>query len=416
MNCIEKILAMHAGQTEVVPGQIIDTSVDLVMTNDATTALTCDIFTKDLKGRKVWDPSRLIMFMDHYVPSNSVASAEYHKRMRAFAADQQLPYVYEGEGICHQVMLESHVSPGQLIIGADSHTCTYGALGALGTGMGSTDIAVAWLKGRTWFKVPPTIRVQLDGLLPRGVFAKDVILMLVGQLTAQGATYKAVELAGDAISRMSIAERATLCNMVIEAGGKFAYVQPDSVCLDFVRARGREPSCLATADADAAYERVLAHDVSTLAPQVACPPGVDQVRSVAELQGMPVDELFIGACTNGRLEDLQMAALLLRGRKIAPSVRLLVTPASRQVYREALQQGLIEALLDAGAMVNHPSCSACFGATQGLLGSGERLLSTANRNFRGRVGSPASEVYLASPATVAASALTGRLTDPREMM
>ena len=416
MNCIEKILAMHAGQTQVVPGQIIDAAVDLVMTNDATTALTCDIFTKDLKGQKVWDPSRLIMFMDHYVPSNSVASAEYHKRMRAFAADQHLPYVYDGEGICHQVMMENHVSPGQLIIGADSHTCTYGALGALGTGMGSTDIAVAWLKGRTWFKVPPTIRVLLDGSLPRGVYAKDVILTLVGQLTAQGATYKAVEFAGSAISGMSIAQRATLCNMVIEAGGKFAYVEPDPACMEFVRERGREPACVVTPDADAGYERVLAHDVSTLTPQVACPHGVDQVRPVSELQGMSLDELFIGACTNGRLEDLAVAADLLRGKKVAANVRLLVTPASRQVYRQALRQGLIEVLLEAGAMVNHPSCSACFGATQGLLGSGERLLSTANRNFRGRVGSPASEVYLASPATVAASAITGRLTDPREMM
>jgi 3-isopropylmalate/(R)-2-methylmalate dehydratase large subunit len=416
MNSVEKILANHAGKTNVSPGEIVDASVDLVMTNDATTALTCEIFKEQLKGVKVWDPSRIIMFVDHYLPCNSVDSAEYHKKMRLFAVEQGLANTYEGEGVCHQVMMERHVAPAQLIIGADSHTCTYGALGALATGMGSTDVAVSWTTGRLWFKVPQTIRIELTGRLPAGVYAKDVILMLIGELTARGATYRAMEFTGETVRQMGVSDRATLCNMVVEAGGKFAYIQPDDKTLDYVTARGRRPLCEVRPDADAAYERIVTRDVSGLCPQIACPHGVDNVTAVADVAGQPVDELFIGACTNGRLEDLRVAAGILKDRQVATGVRLLVTPASREVYCKALNEGLIAVFMQAGALVNHPSCSACFGATQGLLGRGERLLSTANRNFRGRVGSAESQIHLASPATVAASAITGRITDPREVM
>ena len=416
MNSIEKIIAHHSGKDTVVPGEIVDTSVDLVMTNDCNTALNYDILRNKIGVKKVWDPSRIIMFIDHYVPCNSVESGEYHKRMRQFAREQGVTNTHEGEGICHQIMLERYVVPGQLILGADSHTCTYGALGAISIGMGSTDIAVSWVDGTIWLKVPETIRVDLEGRLPSGVFSKDVILKVIGDLTARGATYKAVEFSGQGVHDMSIGARATMCNMVIEAGGKCAYVQPDEKTLEYIQKRGRESLEVFQPDADARYERVLRYNLADLEPQIAYPHSVENVKPLSEFEGLEIDEAFIGACTNGRLEDLQIAANILKGRRASPNVRLLVTPASREVYRQALDTGLLNIFLDAGAMINNPGCGACYGAVQGILASGERLISTANRNFRGRVGSPESEIYLGSPATVAASAIHGKITDPRKVV
>jgi 3-isopropylmalate/(R)-2-methylmalate dehydratase large subunit len=314
-------------------------------------------------------------------------------------------------------MMEHHASPGQLIVGADSHTCTYGALGALATGMGSTDVAVAWKEGKIWMKAPEAIRVEVTGTFPAGVYAKDLILQVISDLTAGGATYKALCFTGTAISALSIPERMTLCNMVIEAGAKFGYIAPDEKTAAFMRAAGRDDSYpVFSDDPDAEYARVLTYDAGRLTPRIAFPHSVDNVGPVGEFQGMAIDECFLGACTNGRYEDLAVAAGIMAGRKVAQGVRFLVTPASRGEYLRAVESGVIATLVESGAMVSAPGCSACFGGTGGILGKGEKLLSTANRNFRGRVGSPDSEIYLASPATVAASALTGVVTDPRRYM
>lgn len=413
MNCIEKIIAKHAGLEVVVPGQIVEVNVDYVMTNDATTALSCDIFKNQIKCDKVWNSEKVIMIMDHYTPSNSIDSAEYHIRMRNFAKEQKLKYVYDGVGVCHQLMIENHLTPGELVIGADSHTCTYGGIGALSTGMGSTDIAVSWVDGKTWLKVPETIKIVLDGMLENYLSAKDIILQIIGDLTASGASYKALELCGSAIDNMSISSRLTLCNMAIEAGAKFAFIAPDEKVIEFVESKGRKVKDIVRADFDAKYEKTLNYDLSKLNPKVACPNSVDNVMDVTEVEGMELDEIFLGACTNGRLEDLEVAANILKGKKISEKVRFLVTPASREIYLKALEKGILKTLMESGAMINNPGCSTCFGATNGLLAKDERLLSTANRNFKGRVGSDQAYIYLASPATVATSALFGKITDPR---
>jgi 3-isopropylmalate/(R)-2-methylmalate dehydratase large subunit len=416
MNVIEKILAAHSDEPHVRPGQIVDVSLDHVMANDVTTCLAIDVFENELKAKRVFDPDRVVLVMDHYTPSSSVDAADTHNRMRAFAREQGLFHVYHGAGICHQLMMERHVRPGELIVGADSHTCTYGALGALATGMGSTDVAVAWKEGKIWMKVPETIRIEARGEWPAGVYAKDFILQVIADLTARGATYKALLFTGPAIRALSIPERMTLCNMVIEAGAKFGYVAPDEKTAAFMKAAGRDSFSVFSDDPDAEYARVMAYDVSGLTPRIAFPHSVDNVGEIGEFEGMAIDECFLGACTNGRYEDLAVAASILEGRKIADSLRLLVTPASREEYIRAVETGVITTLVESGAMVSAPGCSACFGGTGGILGKGEKLLSTANRNFKGRVGSPDSDIYLASPATVAVSALTGVITDPRRYM
>ncbi len=413
MNAIEKILAFHSDETEVSPGQIIEARLDHVMANDATACLAIDIFQGKLKAKRVFDPEKVILVMDHYTPSSSIEAADTHNRMRSFAREQGLRHVYDGQGVCHQLLLEHHVQPGQLIVGADSHTCTYGALGALATGMGSTDVAVAWLQGRIWMKVPESISITVTGEWPAGVGAKDLILKIIGELGADGATYKALVFDGPAVRALSVSERMTLCNMAIEAGAKFAYVQPDDTTAAYLRQRKRDDFPVFVDDEQAHYEKNLVFDVTGLTPQIALPHSVDNVREVSEVEGVSVNELFLGACTNGRFEDLEVAAAILKGNTIAPGVRLLVTPASREVYRQAVAAGLITTFIDCGAIITPPGCSACFGGSGGILGRGERLLTTANRNFRGRVGSPDSEIYLASPATVAASAINGCISDPR---
>jgi 3-isopropylmalate/(R)-2-methylmalate dehydratase large subunit len=415
MNAVEKIIAAHSNKAMVRPGQIVDVELDLVMANDATASLAIDIFSGELQAKRVFDPAKVILVMDHYTPSSSVDAADTHKRMRHFARQQGLAHVYDGVGICHQLMMEHHVRPGQMIIGADSHTCTYGALGALATGMGSTDIAVAWREGKIWMKVPESILISVKGEWPEYVSAKDLILKIIGDLTAAGATYRAICFTGPAIRVLDLAGRMTLCNMVIEAGAKFAYIQPDETTEAYMKGVSRDASDFFSDDEDARYERQIDYDVNELAPQIAFPHSVDNVGEISDFAGMVIDELFLGACTNGRYEDLEIAAAILSGRKIAPTVRFLVAPASREIFLRAMAAGLIATFVESGAMIANPGCSACFGGSGGIIGKGERLLTSANRNFRGRVGSPDSEIYLASPAVVAASAITGRITDPRRI-
>jgi 3-isopropylmalate/(R)-2-methylmalate dehydratase large subunit len=416
MNVIEKILAAHCREAVVYPGQIIDVALDSVMANDATACLAIDILKNELKADRVFDTGKVVLVMDHYTTSSSIAAADSHNKMWQFAREQGLQYVYDGAGVCHQLMMEYHVRPGQVIIGADSHTCTYGALGALATGMGSTDVAVAWKEGRIWMKVPEAIRITVMGEWPAHVYAKDLILKIIGDLTAKGATYKALCFDGPAIQILSVSERMTLCNMAIEAGAKFAYIQPDETAAGYMKNVGREVYPLFADDEDAQYERTVEYDVSNLAPQIAFPHSVDNVKDISAFEGLAINELFLGACTNGRYEDLEIAAAILKGRKIAGNVRFLVTPASNDVYLRVVESGLIKTFIECGAMIGSPGCSACFGGTSGILGKGERLLTTANRNFRGRVGSPDSEIYLASPAVVAASAINGCISDPRRLM
>ncbi len=415
MNVVEKILAAHSKEPVVKAGQIIDVALDYVMVNDATAAHTIDIFKKKLKVRRVFDPDRVVLVMDHYTPSSSIDAANNHRRMRQFASEQGLTTVYDGDGICHQLMMENHVRPGQLIIGADSHTCSYGALGALATGMGSTDISVAWKEGQVWMKVPEAIRVTVKGEWPLHAGAKDLILKVIGDLTVQGATYKALCFDGPAIAALDVAGRMTIANMAIEAGAKFSYIAPDAKTAAYLEQRGRGKYPLIEDDKDAEYQQELMYDVCSLVPQIAVPHSVDNVHDVGRVEGVRIDEFFLGACTNGRYKDLEVAAAILQGRKVAAGVRFLVTPASREIYLRAMESGVIETLMKSGAMINHPGCSACFGGTGGILGSNEKLLTTANRNFRGRVGSGDSEIYLASPAVVATSALRGCISDPRRM-
>ncbi len=415
MNAIEKILAAHSKKASVSPGDMVDVELDYVMANDATTTLAIDIFGGKLKETQVFDRDRVIIIMDHYTPSSSVNAADTHNKMRDFCRTQNIKHVYDGEGVCHQLMLEKHACPGQVIIGADSHTCTYGALGALSTGMGSTDTAVAWADGRIWMKVPETIKISVSGKWQSGVYAKDLILKIIGDISASGATYKALLFEGEAIGALSISQRATLCNMGIEAGAKFAYVQPDEKVSAYMKDAGRQGYTVYEADEDAEYYKTLYYDVTDLNPQIAAPPSVDNVDDIGAFEGMEIDQFFIGACTNGRYEDLETAAGILKGKKISEKCRMLVTPASRDIYIKAAQNGLLKIFMESGAMISSPGCSACFGGTVGLLGNGEKMLSTANRNFTGRVGSPNAKIYLANPAVVAASALKGKITRPERI-
>ena len=412
MNAIEKIIAAHSGKSSVSPGDMVEVGLDYVMANDATTTLAIDIFGGKLEETQIFDRDKVIIIMDHYTPSSSVNAADTHNKMREFCRAHKIAYVYDGQGVCHQLMLEKHVCPGQVIIGADSHTCTYGAVGALSTGMGSTDTAVAWADGRIWMKIPETIKISVSGKWPKGVYAKDLILKIIGDISVSGATYKALLFEGEAVESLSISQRATLCNMGIEAGAKFAYVQPDEKVYAFMKEAGREDYTVYEADEDAQYFKMLNYDVSNLSPQIAAPPSVDNVKDISEFEGMEIDQFFIGACTNGRYEDLEVAAGILKGKKISENARMLVTPASRDIYIKASEKGLLKIFMESGAMISNPGCSACFGGTVGLLGNGEKMLSTANRNFTGRVGSPNAKIYLANPAVVAASALTGKVTMP----
>ena len=406
----QKIFSRASGSAGMVePGEIVEAGVDYAMSHDGTSVLAIRAF-KEMASEKVWDPNRIVIPFDHIVPANNETAAELQKDVRAWAREQNIAHFFDsGCGVCHQVFPEEGFAlPGLLLVGADSHSCTYGAFGAFGTGVGATDMAEIYSRGRLWFKVPETIAVRLSGRLRPNVSAKDIALMVIGQLGADGATYKAVEYIGPGAEALSISGRMTLCNLGVEMGAKAAIVPPDEKTEQFLAGRARQPYQPVYSDPES-YDQTIEYDISDLEPQVAEPFRVDNVRPASELAGLPVDQVFIGTCTNGRLEDLEAAARILKGRQV--KARTLVIPASRQVLLEALQMGIIQILVEAGAMIGPPGCGPCLGAHMGVLAEGEVCVSTSNRNFPGRMGK-GGLVYLASPATAAASALQGCLAVP----
>ncbi len=415
MTMAEKALARAAGRSQVAAGEFVTASVDLAMTHDIFAA---DVFgmLADAGIRRVWDADRVVVVFDHLVPPPTIEAAEAQRRARQHAADFGIRHFYaERAGICHQVLVEKgHVLPGRLVVATDSHTTTHGALGAAGSGIGSTEMAYVLATGRLWFKVPETIRFELVGELPEWVTAKDIVLFIAGRFGADVARYRAIEMGGPAASRLSVAGRLTISNMAVELGAKFGFFEADEAALAFLTGRTREPLEPFGPDDGARYLAAYSIDVSDLEPQVALPHNVDNVRPLSTVRGLRVDQAFLGSCTNGRLEDLAAAAAILRARTVHPDVRMVVAPASQEVYRQAARQGLLEIFSQAGAVVLNPGCGPCFGGHQGLLAPGERCIGSHNRNFCGRMGSSAAEICLASPAVVAASAVAGAIADPRE--
>jgi 3-isopropylmalate/(R)-2-methylmalate dehydratase large subunit len=419
MTLTEKILARHAGLERVEPGQIINAKVDLVLANELSAAVAIAAF-RNLKGAKrVFDHSKIALVEDHFVPANNAQSAKLAQLMKDFAREQEIEHFFDvGRGGIEHVVLpeEGLVAPGELIVGGDSHTCTYGAFGAFATGMGSTDIAAAFALGEVWLKVPASIKLVYNGKLGPMVYAKDVMLKTVGTLGIDGATYRAIEYHGTTVDDLSITGRITMANMAIEAGAKNGIFHADEKTIAYVKERTDRPFTVERADPDARYERVVEINVDALEPQIAFPHLPDNVRPISEVkEDVPVDQVFIGSCTNGYIEDLRVVARILEGKRIAPSLRVIVNPGSQKVYMQAADEGILKTLVAAGCAVNTPGCGACFGGHMGTLGDGERCISTTNRNYVGRMGSPKAEVYLASPATCAASALTGKITDPRTL-
>ncbi|MEJ2243175.1 MAG: 3-isopropylmalate dehydratase large subunit [Candidatus Bathyarchaeota archaeon] len=404
----EKILANASHHKEVTPGDFVVADVSYSMSHDSTTPLAIEAFSKITD--QVFDKDRVIIVFDHFFPAPTVAAAGLHKKSRDFVMEQNISG-FHTNGVCHQLLVEKYVSPGDVVVGADSHTCTEGALGAFTTGLGSTDIGGVMATGKCWFKVPESLKFNLTGSTQKGVYAKDVILSIVGDVGASGALYKACEFTGDYVKDVSVASRLTLCNMAIEMGGKSGIIEADQKTLDFL---GGRTGKIFKSDKDAAYDDEFEIEVEDIEPQVALPPVVDNVAPVSEVEGKSIDQVFLGTCTNGRLEDIEIATKILKGKKVARNVRLLVTPASQDIYFAALERGYLQALVDAGAAVCNPTCGPCVGRHGGVLGEGEVCLSTQNRNFTGRMGSPKADIILASPATAAASALAGKIVDPRD--
>ena len=408
MTIAEKIIARAAGVSEVRPGDIHTVEVDRLMSNDGTTHLTIDMYHNKLKHPHIADVNKLVWIVDHNVLSDSPKTAASQKKMRDFAKEHGIKF-YEGQGVCHQIMMENHVCPGELIFGADSHTCAYGALGAFGTGVGCTDYLYAMVTGKSWVLVPETLRFNLTGKLPEGVYARDLILTIIGKIGANGANYKAMEFAGDGMKNLTMSDRIAICNLCVEAGAKTALMEVDDIALHYLHEHGREPKACFASDADAHFAAVYDIDLSTITPIVAKPHFVDNVCPAKEAAGVKIDEAFLGSCNNGRIEDLRVGAELLKGRKVHPLVRFLVVPASQAVYQQALKEGLLKIFMEAGAIVMNPNCSVCWGSCQGVIGEGETLISTGTRNFKGRAGHRDSFVYLASAATVTASAIKGEI-------
>lgn len=421
----EKILARASGKGEVEAGEIVMADIDIAMIHDLTGPLAVESFNK-IGTEKVWDSSKIVIPFDHQVPADSLDSANNHIFMRNFVKEQNIEHFYDvNEGVCHQVLPEKgHVMPGTLIVGADSHTCTYGAFGAFATGIGSTDMAMVLSTGQLWFKVPETIQFNINGSLKENVSAKDVILHIIGQVGADGSTYKSCEFIGETVSNMSMSDRMVLSNMAIEMGGKTGLMEPDAKTYDYLKDRVSgenksrlkafiEKSNLKTSPDSASLETADI-DVNNLEPQIACPHNVDNVKPASELGDVELDQVFIGSCTNGRIEDLRDAAKILKGNKIANGLRMLVIPASRETYLKALDEGLLKIFVEAGALISQPCCGPCLGGHTGLIGPGEVSLSTSNRNFKGRQGSPEGEVYLSSAKVAATSAIEGRIAVPEE--
>lgn len=424
MTLSQKILANASGRASVAPGDVVEPAVDLAMSHE-NAALVVNQFAEIFSGTgiepRVWDPSKIAIVFDHRVPAESAKTATNQKLVREFVRQHGIAKFHDVRGdrggICHQILAESgYDRPGMVIVGTDSHTTSHGAFGAFAFGIGATEMAAVWALGRVLnVEVPATIKVVVDGELPHAVHAKDVVLHLIGRIGAEGANFRAIEFHGETIARMPMSGRIVLSNMAVEAGATAGLVPADAETRRYLQEEAGVADTLASSvpDDDAEYERVIAIDAAALVPQVACPHSVDRVRPVTELQGTRVHQIVIGSCTNGRLDDLEIAARTLRDRHVAPEVRMLVFPASWKVYREALQRGYLADLIDAGAVVMNPGCGCCLGVHQGALGDGEAALSTTNRNFKGRMGNPRAEVYLCSPAVAAASALTGTITDPR---
>jgi 3-isopropylmalate/(R)-2-methylmalate dehydratase large subunit len=417
MTLSEKILSAHCDRSHVKPGDLVEARLDFVFTNDITGPMSIRVF-KDAGGERVFDRERVAIIPDHFVPNKDIPSAAQAKEVREFALEQHLPHYFEvgRMGIEHVLLPEQGlVLPGEVIIGADSHTCTYGALGAFATGVGSTDLGAALVTGMTWFRVPESIRFVYEGVLSAWVGGKDLILYTIGRIGVDGARYKAMEFAGPVIDRLPMSDRFTMSNMAVEAGAKVGLIAPDAVTEAYIKGRAKRAYTFYRSDADAAYEAVHAWDVSGLEPQVACPHLPENVRGVSDLQNVRIDQAVIGSCTNGRIEDLRIAAGLLKGRKVASHVRCIVIPGTPDVCRQALAEGLYQIFMDAEAVISTPTCGPCLGGYMGVLAAGERAVSTTNRNFVGRMGHVQSEVYLASPAVAAASAVAGRITHPADV-
>jgi len=417
LTLAEKILATHADKKRVSPGDFINARVDLVMANDITAPIAIKEFRR-LGVKQVFDPEKVVMVPDHFVPNKDIASAEQAKLMREFAREQEILYFEVGQmGIEHVLLPEQGlVLPGEVVIGADSHTCTYGALGAFATGMGSTDIAAAMATGDIWMKVPPTIKLIYHGSLGEWVSGKDLILYTIGDIGVDGALYSAMEFAGETIDVLSMDSRFTVANMAIEAGAKAGLFRVDNKTQLYVKSRAQRQYLVYEPDSDADYSQIIEYDVSDIEPQVALPHSPANTKPVSQVGNIEINQVVIGSCTNGRLEDLRIAAQILKGRKVHPGVRCIIIPGSQQVYLDALVEGFIEIFIKAGAVVSTPTCGPCLGGHMGVLADGERCVSTTNRNFVGRMGSLKSEVYLANPAVAAASAVVGRIVSPEEII
>lgn len=410
---IEEIFSRKAGRP-VQAGEILLLDVDYIMSHDNTTPLAIKAF-RDI-GKPIHDKNRIVLHLDHAYPAPNVLAAENHKKITEFVKEQGLPHFYH-QGVCHQVMLEEgFITPGAIVIGADSHSNTYGAMGAFGAGLGSTEIAVAWVTGKCWFKVPETIRIELTGKAQSGVYAKDVMIYIAGFMGMDGGTYRSVEFGGEYIENLPMHERIVFPNMSTEIGAKCGLIAADETTLEYLRTQTpAQGTYEMIRPVNPRYERVIQIDVSQLTPQVSCHPDVDHVKPLEEVVGLDVHEVYIGTCTNARYEDIEIVAKMLKGKKVNPFTRVIVTPASERICKKAMKNGLIEILLEAGCAVTGTGCGACIGRHGGILAAGERALTTMNRNFIGRMGSPQAEIYLASPATAAATALAGKIADPRKV-
>ena len=410
----EKIISKHAGH-DVKAGELCIAKVDVAAVQDGTGPLTVQELKK-IGKKELANPKRTVLFIDHAAPSPRKELSNTHMILREFAKETGAVMSDTGAGVCHQRLIETFVNPGEILVGADSHTCTSGALGAFATGMGSTDIAVAMALGKTWMKVPPTFKIVVNGDFQKGVYAKDLILHLIGLIGADGATYKALEFSGSTIENMSMSDRFTIANMAVEAGAKAGLFITDEKTKAYLKERGREDKFVEIyPDKDAVYERIIEIDASKIEPTVSCPHTVDNTKLAKQLKDVKLNQVFIGTCTNGRIEDLRIAAEILKGRKVNPDVRLIIVPASKDVYLKAIEEGLLSIFVEAGASVLAPGCGPCVGVHAGILGDGEVCLATQNRNFQGRMGNTKGFIYLSSPATAASSAITGHITDPREL-
>ncbi len=408
MTIAEKIIALAAGVPEVKAGDIHTVKLDRMMSNDGTTHLTVDMYHNKLKNPRIADPKKMVFIVDHNVPADSPKTAASQKKMRDFAREHQIDF-WEGQGVCHQIMMEHYVCPGELIFGADSHTCTYGALGAFGTGVGCTDLLYGMVTGTSWVLVPETVKFNLVGALPEGVYPRDLMLTIIGEIGANGVNYQVMEFGGEGVKSLSVSDRMVLCNLAVEAGAKTGIFEADEIALAYLDACGRKPKAVFRSDEDAVYAREYTFDLSKIQPVAAQPDFVDDVVPAKDVCGIRIDEAFLGSCNNGRLDDLRVGAAILKGRRVSDHVRFLVVPASKTVYLQALEEGLIDIFMESGAIVMNPNCSVCWGSCQGVIGENEVLISTGTRNFKGRAGHPSSKVYLGSAATVAASAVKGEI-------